>query len=169
MCEVESYIKLIIHFEWGSDEYNRLLIKRILLAILIYLITLSFPLIKQFSICLIILYLFLFYYFSVKRNRRVYTPQLNHISMKPSPFPLLSQRDLIDRNTFCNETSVKNCKEDFCSCTHVLQVKLKSVVEVILIDEGNFINISFLFVSYNKSLVTRKVFNIDFLKCTQVG
>lgn len=58
--------------------------------------------------------------------------------MKPSSIPLLSQRDSIDTNTFCNETTVKNCDKDFCACTHVLQVKLKSVVEVVLIDEGNF-------------------------------
>ncbi|XP_033225671.1 laccase-1 [Belonocnema kinseyi] len=75
----------------------------------------------------------------VKRKHQVYTPQLNHISMKPSSFPLLPQRDLIDPNTFCNETSmkdVKDCKKEFCSCTHVLQVKLNSVVEIILVDEG---------------------------------
>lgn len=86
-------------------------------------------------------YLSVFHSFSVKRKQQVYTPQLNHISMKPSSFPLLSQRDSIDPNTFCNETSVKDCEKDFCSCTHVLQVKLKSVVEVILVDEGNLNNI----------------------------
>ena len=74
----------------------------------------------------------------MKRKHQVYTPQLNHISMKLSPFPLLSQRDMIEPNAFCNETTVKDCEKDFCSCSHVLQVKLNSVVEIVLVDEGNF-------------------------------
>lgn len=42
--------------------------------------------------------------------------------------------------TFCNQSSLQaqgiNCKETFCECTHVLQVRLNSVVEIILVDEG---------------------------------
>lgn len=78
----------------------------------------------------------LYDFHQVKKGHKVYTPQLNHITMKPSSIPLLSQRDSIDTNTFCNESTVKNCDKDFCACTHVLQVKLRSVVEVVLIDEG---------------------------------
>ncbi|XP_044007229.1 L-ascorbate oxidase-like isoform X2 [Aphidius gifuensis] len=70
------------------------------------------------------------------KKGRVYTPQLNHITMKLPSFPLLSQRELIKEDQFCNSSSVKNCKNVFCSCTHVLQVKLNSVVEVIMVDEG---------------------------------
>nr|KAF7421813.1 hypothetical protein H0235_009649 [Vespula pensylvanica] len=69
-------------------------------------------------------------------SQRLFTPQLNNISMKLPSFPLMSQRDLIDPNQFCNSNTVKGCDKNFCSCTHVLQVKLNSVVEVILIDEG---------------------------------
>ncbi|KAI4484871.1 hypothetical protein M0802_012999 [Mischocyttarus mexicanus] len=69
-------------------------------------------------------------------SQRLFTPQLNHISMKLPSFPLFSQRDLIDPNQFCNSSTVTGCEKKFCSCTHVLQVKLNSVVEVILVDEG---------------------------------
>lgn len=56
--------------------------------------------------------------------------------MKLPSFPLLSQRELIKEDQFCNSSTVENCKNVFCSCTHVLQVKLNSVVEVIMVDEG---------------------------------
>ncbi|XP_014604884.1 PREDICTED: L-ascorbate oxidase-like isoform X2 [Polistes canadensis] len=69
-------------------------------------------------------------------SQRLFTPQLNHISMKLPSFPLLSQRDLIEPNQFCNSSTVTGCDKKYCSCTHVLQVKLNSVVEVILVDEG---------------------------------
>lgn len=69
-------------------------------------------------------------------KQKVSTPQLNHISMKLPPFPLLSERDLINPDQFCNSSTVKGCKNDYCACTHVLQVKTKSVVELVLVDEG---------------------------------
>lgn len=50
------------------------------------------------------------------------TPQLNHISLGLPPFPLLSERDLITPDMFCNSTTVQNCRDEFCQCTHVLQV-----------------------------------------------
>ncbi|XP_011135308.1 laccase-1 isoform X1 [Harpegnathos saltator] len=79
----------------------------------------------------------LYGFYQVKeRNRRLFTPQLNHISMKLPSFPLLSQRHLIKPDQFCNSSTVEGCEEDFCACTHVLQVKLNSVVELVLIDEG---------------------------------
>lgn len=38
---------------------------------------------------------------------------------------------------FCNEFTVPpSCIKEFCQCPHVLNVKLNSVVEVVLIDEG---------------------------------
>ncbi|KAK0094187.1 hypothetical protein PV326_011621 [Microctonus aethiopoides] len=71
-----------------------------------------------------------------EKNSKLYTPQLNHITMHLPPFSLLSQRELINDDNFCNETTVHGCKDKFCSCTHVLQVKLRSVVEIILVDEA---------------------------------
>lgn len=70
---------------------------------------------------------------------RIYTPQLNHITMKMPSTPAMLVKGLLDSN-FCNETSLANqgvnCKETFCECTHALQVPLNSVVEMVLIDEG---------------------------------
>lgn len=67
----------------------------------------------------------------------LYSPQLNHISMKLPKSPLLVSRP--SSAAFCNETTVSpTCQQDYCECSHVLNVKLNSVVEVILIDEGTF-------------------------------
>lgn len=70
---------------------------------------------------------------------KVYTPQINHITMKMPQTPAMLAKGLLD-STFCNETALIaqgiNCQETFCECTHVLQVRLNSVVELILIDEG---------------------------------
>lgn len=56
----------------------------------------------------------------------------------PSNPAMLAKESL--EPTFCNDSSLAaqgiNCKETFCECTHVLQVPLNSVVEMILIDEG---------------------------------
>ncbi|XP_046614059.1 laccase-1-like [Neodiprion virginianus] len=72
----------------------------------------------------------------INNSQRVFTPQLNYISMKLPEFPLLSQREAIRPDQFCNESSVTNCEDNYCACTHVLQVKLGSVVELVLIDKG---------------------------------
>lgn len=74
-------------------------------------------------------------------SRPVYAPQLNRISLKIPPVPLLPARDEIDESTFCNETSLKekgiDCTKEFCECHHVLQIPLNSVVEMVLVDEGH--------------------------------
>ncbi|CAL7934818.1 unnamed protein product [Xylocopa violacea] len=72
----------------------------------------------------------------VEAAKRVLLPQLNHISMKLPPVPLLSQRDFIDTDRFCNASTVQGCERNYCACTHVLRVKLDSVVEIVLVDEG---------------------------------
>ncbi|KAJ8669572.1 hypothetical protein QAD02_000831 [Eretmocerus hayati] len=74
----------------------------------------------------------------VPENLRSKTPQLNHISMKMPSFPLMSQKEQIDPSIFCNlnTTRRRGCQTTHCSCLHVLQVDLNSVVELILIDEG---------------------------------
>ncbi|KOB77132.1 Laccase 1 [Operophtera brumata] len=69
-------------------------------------------------------------------NFWLYTPQLNHISMKLPKSPLLVSRP--SSAGFCNESTVNaSCQRGYCECSHVLNVKLNSLVEVILIDEGN--------------------------------
>lgn len=68
----------------------------------------------------------------------VLTPQLNHISNKMPSFPLLSQRDEIPDDMFCNNDTLKekNCTADYCSCPHGIQVPIGAVVEIVFLDEG---------------------------------
>ncbi|XP_044258948.1 laccase-5-like isoform X2 [Tribolium madens] len=67
---------------------------------------------------------------------QILTPQLNYISMKLQSFPLLSQRHQIDENMFCNESSVNDCQNNYCECTHVVNIPLGTVIEMVLIDKG---------------------------------
>ncbi|OXU24077.1 hypothetical protein TSAR_003554 [Trichomalopsis sarcophagae] len=62
----------------------------------------------------------------------------NHIGLKLPSFPPLSQPDMIRDDTFCNSTTLadKNCIDNECACTHVLQVKLNRVVELVIVDEA---------------------------------
>lgn len=70
-----------------------------------------------------------------EKTNRLYTPQLNHISMKLPSSPLMMARPSLDN--FCNSSSIsESCKEGYCECSHVLAVKLNSVVELIIVDEG---------------------------------
>ncbi|KAJ8683445.1 hypothetical protein QAD02_019237 [Eretmocerus hayati] len=80
----------------------------------------------------------------VLESRRIGTLQLNHISLKLQSFPLLSQRDMITSSTFCNESTTKSnyCLTKHCACTHVLQIELNSVVELVLVDEGRYATIN---------------------------
>ncbi|XP_015120774.1 L-ascorbate oxidase-like [Diachasma alloeum] len=81
--------------------------------------------------------------FNVKDHKvRLLTPQLNHISMKFTNFPLLSQRGSISPGQFCNSSTMGDCKNKYCACTHVLQVDLGSVVELVLVDEGVRLNVN---------------------------
>ncbi|XP_075986047.1 uncharacterized protein LOC142983100 [Anticarsia gemmatalis] len=75
------------------------------------------------------------YYQVPHKLNRLYTPQLNHISMKLPSSPLLTARPSPDN--FCNASSIdESCLESYCECSHVLSVKLNSVVEIIIVDEG---------------------------------
>ncbi|XP_072384918.1 uncharacterized protein [Diabrotica undecimpunctata] len=71
-------------------------------------------------------------------KQRVLTPQLNHISMTMPTFPLLSQRDEITDDLFCNKETMKeqNCSETHCQCPHGIKIPLGAVAELIFIDEG---------------------------------
>ncbi|KAG7296596.1 hypothetical protein JYU34_020406 [Plutella xylostella] len=75
-----------------------------------------------------------FYQVPGKENR-LYTPQLNHISMKMPSSPLLIDRPSSDG--FCNMSSIdETCKEGYCQCPHILSVRLGAVVELVILDEG---------------------------------
>ncbi|XP_072946321.1 uncharacterized protein [Epargyreus clarus] len=75
------------------------------------------------------------YYQVPEKDNRLYTPQLNHISMKMPSSPLLITRPSTEG--FCNSSSIdEECKEGYCECSHVLSVKKNAVVEIIIVDEG---------------------------------
>jgi hypothetical protein len=76
-----------------------------------------------------------------EKNHRLYTPQINHISLRMPPSPPLSQYNDLPSGILCNESSVVNCQHEFCDCTYTLQIPLGSLVELVLIDKGN-INLS---------------------------
>lgn len=73
-------------------------------------------------------------------DSRLFSPQLNHISMKLPHFPLLPARHMIDEDTFCNAVTLaregRNCRTDYCQCPHVLELPLNATVELVIVDEG---------------------------------
>ncbi|KAI8423722.1 hypothetical protein MSG28_012753 [Choristoneura fumiferana] len=75
-------------------------------------------------------------YYQVPHSlNRLYTPQLNHISMKMPSSPLLISRP--SPENFCNMSSIDDeCKAGYCECPHVLSVRKNAVVEIIILDEG---------------------------------
>lgn len=78
-------------------------------------------------------------HFKFPQNQRILTPQMNHISMDFPPFALLTDLGRSRKLQFCNGSSVSmKCRFEYCECIHVLQVPLNAVVEIILIDEGNY-------------------------------
>jgi len=74
------------------------------------------------------------------QQNRLYTPQLNHITLDFPSMALLPSRSKLKDSDFCNETSLMeqgiDCRKEFCKCHHVLQVPLGAVVEMIIVDEG---------------------------------
>ncbi|XP_058451938.1 uncharacterized protein LOC131430754 [Malaya genurostris] len=76
----------------------------------------------------------------INNTNRLFTPQLNHISMRMPPVPMMPGKDQLDESLFCNASSLmeqgRNCQQEFCQCSHVLQVPLNATVEMVLIDEG---------------------------------
>lgn len=64
--------------------------------------------------------------------------------MSPSA-PLLSQYDDINPEQFCNgDNRPANCGDN-CMCTHKVDIPLNAIVEVVLVDEGNFSPILYTF------------------------
>lgn len=75
----------------------------------------------------------------VPKIKRIGSNQMNHISLVLQPFPLLPQRESIKPESFCNSTNLpSSCIKEQCACTHVLQVKLNSIVELVLVNDGKF-------------------------------
>lgn len=79
----------------------------------------------------------LYSFFKIPVPNRVATPQLNHISMKFPSFPLMTDLEKSKTLNYCNQSSISmECRFEFCECPHVLRIPLNSVVEIVLIDEG---------------------------------
>ncbi|KAL7634546.1 UNVERIFIED_CONTAM: hypothetical protein RMT77_014923 [Armadillidium vulgare] len=76
-------------------------------------------------------------FLGVDEAHRTLLPLLNHISLKLPNVPPLSQPKSVNQNLYCNSSTVTNCEEQFCRCTHKLDVKLGSLVEIILVDTGS--------------------------------
>ncbi|XP_048752208.2 uncharacterized protein LOC125663848 isoform X2 [Ostrea edulis] len=68
----------------------------------------------------------------------MFSPQINKISYSAPPSPPLTQYTKDMEDSFCDEDSFKekNCKKEFCECTHRIKIKLGEVVEMVLVDEG---------------------------------
>lgn len=70
-------------------------------------------------------------------TKRLSTPQINSLSFRAPPIPLLvNHRPLKSEN--CSSEGVRrgHCTADFCECLHVLQVSIGAVVDLVLIGEG---------------------------------
>ncbi|XP_046546794.1 laccase-2-like [Haliotis rubra] len=73
---------------------------------------------------------------AVNLNKRLYLPQLNHISNVQPPSPPLSQFADIPKDMFCGPHNTRNCSHEYCECIHLIKVDLDDTVEMLLIDEG---------------------------------
>ncbi|XP_064639307.1 uncharacterized protein LOC135494912 [Lineus longissimus] len=68
----------------------------------------------------------------------LYSPQINNITMALPPSPPLTQEEDIPKDLMCppyNGTG-SYCNKEFCECTHMIEVKLGQLVELVLIDNG---------------------------------
>ncbi|XP_033638235.1 laccase-5-like [Asterias rubens] len=87
--------------------------------------------------------------FGVKGDLSTYkgvpSPQINRVSFKYPSSPLLTQYQDLSDFEMCSTESVlayhqERCKNEHCVCTQVLHVELGKVVEIVLVDQGNFRN-----------------------------
>ena len=63
---------------------------------------------------------------------------VDEISYVAPPSPPISQLHEIPSEQFCNgDNRPPNCGQN-CECTHMIDIPLDAVVEVILVDEGIF-------------------------------
>lgn len=60
---------------------------------------------------------------------------INNINFQSSPSPPLSQLDDIPDDQFCNVDNLpKRCNSTYCTCTHLVEIPLHSVVEIGIVD-----------------------------------
>ncbi|KAK7098255.1 uncharacterized protein [Littorina saxatilis] len=81
---------------------------------------------------------------SLKPRMGHVTPVIDNITFMLPPVPLLSQREDVESGWFCNRSSLvdpDHCFDrDLCMCTHLINIPLGKVVEVIVYHEGRIFN-----------------------------
>lgn len=66
---------------------------------------------------------------------------VDEISYSAPPAPPLSQMHELSPDLFCNgDNRPPNCAVD-CRCTHMIDVPLNSIVEIVLVDEGAYLKL----------------------------
>ncbi|XP_076059257.1 uncharacterized protein LOC143035926 [Oratosquilla oratoria] len=76
-------------------------------------------------------------YSKIPSEFRIFTPQIDHITLRLPSSPLLTQPRQA-RDTLCQYGGQPpKCTGDFCSCTYYLKVDLNATVELVLVDEGS--------------------------------
>ncbi|KAK8384395.1 hypothetical protein O3P69_009301 [Scylla paramamosain] len=85
-------------------------------------------------------YYSLFYYdiFSDPEGKRLRTPQINNLSFRPPPKPLLTNWKALKSENCSADTGVRvnQCVMDFCECIHVIPIKKGALVEMVMVGEG---------------------------------
>ncbi|XP_059481594.1 uncharacterized protein LOC132200266 [Neocloeon triangulifer] len=76
-----------------------------------------------------------------RKSERLTTPQLNHITLKLPPTPLILQTGDALNKIACNDSSLamqgKDCKKkDFCKCFHRIKARVNDIVDFVIFDEG---------------------------------
>jgi hypothetical protein len=70
---------------------------------------------------------------------------VDEISYTSPGSPMLSQIDDIPPESFCNgDNKPANCGRN-CMCSHKVDIPMHAVVEVVLVDEGKYVNIAMIF------------------------
>ncbi|XP_034935570.1 iron transport multicopper oxidase FET5-like isoform X2 [Chelonus insularis] len=97
-------------------------------------------------------------YLTAGKTDGVKIAQVNRMTFKYPPCPILSQPDAVPENMICSlDRRAQTCEynPDFCECFQVISVPVKKVIEVILIDEGKGGNTSHVFHvhGYNVSVI----------------
>lgn len=81
-----------------------------------------------------------FFYFHIKLATATLlnVGTINNISFTSPSFPLLSQRDELNDDMFCDQfTKPARCaNSQICNCIHRIKIKLNSIVELIIVDES---------------------------------
>lgn len=63
---------------------------------------------------------------------------MNNITFTYPPSPLLTQIEDVPKSVMCTEQLLENCKnQSICECIHLIEIPLKSTVELVLHDQGN--------------------------------